>query len=115
MDSTILKELLHHAMSHHDEVRPIFGIPLAVFHHVLTHLPHSLSFEHTGPLFCAGATIHTVQKANLKKGDVIGIVGLGALGHLGVQFAECMVNIPGSFDARVSLWFVSILERSLSI
>jgi D-arabinose 1-dehydrogenase-like Zn-dependent alcohol dehydrogenase len=57
------------------------------------HLPDSLSFEHAAPLFCAGATIYAgIKKANLKKGDVLGIAGLGALGHLGVQFAKCMVR-----------------------
>jgi len=56
------------------------------------HLPDTLSFEHAAPLFCAGATIYAgIKKANLKKGDVLGISGLGALGHLGVQFAKCMV------------------------
>src|ERR1700685_3128563 len=56
------------------------------------HLPDSLSFEHAAPLFCAGATIYAgIKKANLKTGDVLGIAGLGALGHLGVQFAKCMV------------------------
>ena len=58
------------------------------------HLPDSLSFEHAAPLFCAGATIYSaIKKANLKRGDILGIVGLGALGHLGIQFAKCMVPV----------------------
>jgi D-arabinose 1-dehydrogenase-like Zn-dependent alcohol dehydrogenase len=58
------------------------------------HLPDSLSFEHAAPLFCAGATIfQSIKKTDLKKGDVLGIVGLGALGHLGIQFAKCMVSL----------------------
>lgn len=63
------------------------------------HLPDSISFESAAPLFCAGATIYSaIKRADLKKGDVIGIVGLGALGHLGIQFAKCMVPLHDAID-----------------
>jgi D-arabinose 1-dehydrogenase-like Zn-dependent alcohol dehydrogenase len=45
------------------------------------------------PLFCTGATIHSaIKKADLKKGYVLGIIGLDALGHPGIRFAKCMVS-----------------------
>lgn len=65
------------------------------------HLPDSLSFEHAAPLFCAGATIYNaIKRTNLKKGDILGIVGLGALGHLGIQFAKCMGLTVVGIDSR---------------
>ena len=45
------------------------------------------------PLTCAGTTIYgSIKTANLKAGEIIGISGLGALGHLGVQIAKAMVR-----------------------
>lgn len=54
-------------------------------------LPPSLTFEAAAPLMCAGATIYCALKtANLSAGQSVAIIGAGALGHLGVQFAKCM-------------------------
>ncbi|KAI1341689.1 amidase signature domain-containing protein [Xylariaceae sp. FL0016] len=56
-------------------------------------LPRSLSFEQAAPLMCAGATVWgALEKATagLAPGDSIAIVGVGGLGHLGVQFAKGM-------------------------
>jgi D-arabinose 1-dehydrogenase-like Zn-dependent alcohol dehydrogenase len=45
------------------------------------------------PLTCAGTTIYgSIKTANLKPGQIVGISGLGALGHLGVQLAKAMVS-----------------------
>jgi D-arabinose 1-dehydrogenase-like Zn-dependent alcohol dehydrogenase len=42
---------------------------------------------------CAGVTIYNaIKKADLKAGQVIGISGLGALGHIGVQIAKALVS-----------------------
>jgi D-arabinose 1-dehydrogenase-like Zn-dependent alcohol dehydrogenase len=42
---------------------------------------------------CAGGTIYeAIKKCNLEKGSLLGIVGLGALGSLGIQFAKAMVS-----------------------
>ncbi|CAF4262596.1 unnamed protein product, partial [Adineta steineri] len=57
----------------------------------LVPLPDELSFQDAAPLMCAGLTAFSaIEKCALKKGQVIGIIGLGALGHLAVQFAKCM-------------------------
>ena len=57
----------------------------------LVPLPDSMSFEQGAPLMCAGATaFNAIEKCGLKKGEILAIVGLGALGHLAVQFAKCM-------------------------
>jgi len=45
------------------------------------------------PLTCAGTTIYgAIKTAKLKQGEIIGISGLGALGHLGAQIAKAMVS-----------------------
>ncbi len=43
------------------------------------------------PLLCAGITTYSPLKHwNVKKGDKVGIVGLGGLGHMGVKWAHAM-------------------------
>ena len=54
-------------------------------------LPESISFEQAAPLTCAGATVWGSLEqttAGLSRGDTIAIVGIGGLGHLGLQFAK---------------------------
>ncbi|BCR87462.1 uncharacterized protein ACHE_40026S [Aspergillus chevalieri] len=56
-------------------------------------LPDSVSFEQAAPLLCAGATVYgAIQKVApfLQRGDSIGIIGIGGLGQLGVQFATAL-------------------------
>ncbi|EJU00406.1 GroES-like protein [Dacryopinax primogenitus] len=64
-------------------------------------LPDNVPFEKAAPLMCAGATIYSgVKRAGLKAGQVMAIVGVGALGHLGVQFAKCLGYKVVAVDAR---------------
>ncbi|KZO91259.1 GroES-like protein [Calocera viscosa TUFC12733] len=64
-------------------------------------LPDKVPFEKAAPLMCAGATIYSgVKRANLKPGQVMAIVGVGALGHLGVQFAKCLGYKVVAIDSR---------------
>ncbi|KZO91263.1 GroES-like protein [Calocera viscosa TUFC12733] len=64
-------------------------------------LPPSLTFESAAPLFCAGATIYaSLLKASLSPGQAVAIVGVGALGHLGVQFAKVMGLRVVAVDSR---------------
>ncbi|CAF3979750.1 unnamed protein product [Rotaria sp. Silwood1] len=57
----------------------------------LVSLPDEISFEQGAPLMCAGATaFNAIEKCALKEGEILAIIGLGALGHLAVQFAKCM-------------------------
>lgn len=52
--------------------------------------PESLRPEYVGPLMCAGITTYSPLKRFLKPGDKVGIVGIGGLGHLALQFAKAM-------------------------
>ena len=57
-------------------------------------LPHAFRPDlQAAPLTCAGITIFgAIEKANLQPGGVLGISGIGALGHIGVQIAKAMVR-----------------------
>ena len=47
-----------------------------------------MSSEHAAPLQCAGATVYAAIVAHTKPTDRIGIIGIGGLGHLAIQFAS---------------------------
>jgi len=52
------------------------------------HVPKNLDLAATAPLLCAGITTYSPLKhAGIKPGSVVGIVGLGGLGHMGVKLA----------------------------
>jgi D-arabinose 1-dehydrogenase-like Zn-dependent alcohol dehydrogenase len=54
-------------------------------------LPDGMSFETAAPLMCAGSTIYnSILRANKPTGSILAVVGLGGLGHLGVQFGKAM-------------------------
>jgi D-arabinose 1-dehydrogenase-like Zn-dependent alcohol dehydrogenase len=66
-------------------------------------IPDALSDEDAAPLQCGGATVFTaLQNAGLN--ETIGIMGVGGLGHLAIQFAAKMghrvVVISGSERKR---------------
>jgi alcohol dehydrogenase (NADP+) len=55
----------------------------------------------TAPLLCAGITTYSpLRHWNVRKGQKVGIVGLGGLGHMGVKFAK-------AFGANVVLFTTS--------
>jgi D-arabinose 1-dehydrogenase-like Zn-dependent alcohol dehydrogenase len=54
-------------------------------------LPEGLSSVEAGPLVCAGVTtFNSLRNSGARPGEVVAILGLGGLGHLGVQFAARM-------------------------
>ncbi|KAH7034712.1 alcohol dehydrogenase GroES-like domain-containing protein [Microdochium trichocladiopsis] len=66
-------------------------------------LPDELAFEQAAPLMCAGATVWgALEKATagLLPGDTVAIVGIGGLGHLGVQFAKALGFRTIAIDSR---------------
>jgi D-arabinose 1-dehydrogenase-like Zn-dependent alcohol dehydrogenase len=51
-------------------------------------VPDELSPVEAAPLVCAGVTTYNcLRNAGARPGDLVGVVGLGGLGHLGVQYA----------------------------
>jgi D-arabinose 1-dehydrogenase-like Zn-dependent alcohol dehydrogenase len=54
----------------------------------LAHIPDSLSAVDAAPLMCAGVTtFNALRNAGARPGDTVAVLGVGGLGHLGVQFA----------------------------
>lgn len=50
--------------------------------------PEGLSAVEAAPLMCAGVTtFNCLRNAGARPGDVVAVLGLGGLGHLGVQYA----------------------------
>jgi D-arabinose 1-dehydrogenase-like Zn-dependent alcohol dehydrogenase len=57
----------------------------------LAAVPDSLSGADAGPLLCAGiTTFNAIRNSGAKPPDVVAILGMGGLGHLGVQYAAKM-------------------------
>lgn len=51
-------------------------------------LPDNISDIEAAPLLCAGVTVFTPMiRHGIKPGHRVGIVGIGGLGHLAIQFA----------------------------
>src|ERR1700751_86883 len=57
----------------------------------LMSIPDDLSSVDAAPLLCAGlTTFSALRNAPAKAGDLVAVVGIGGLGHLGVQYARHM-------------------------
>lgn len=57
----------------------------------LARIPDALSFSEAAPMGCAGVTtFNGLRQTRAKAGDVVAVLGVGGLGHLGVQFSRAM-------------------------
>lgn len=70
-------------------------------------LPDGLSFEQAAPLMCAGATVWGSLEAAtaglVRDGsEAVGIVGIGGLGHLGLQFCRSLGFRAVAVDSRAA-------------
>jgi uncharacterized zinc-type alcohol dehydrogenase-like protein len=64
-------------------------------------VPGKLDLAGAAPLLCAGITTYSpLRHWNVRKGQKVGVVGLGGLGHMGVKFAN-------AFGAHVVLFTTS--------
>lgn len=69
-------------------------------------VPNALDPPGTAPLLCAGITTYSPMRHwKVGKGQKVGIVGLGGLGHMGLKFAK-------AFGARVVLFTTSANKAS---
>ncbi|OAP64234.1 hypothetical protein AYL99_00206 [Fonsecaea erecta] len=53
-------------------------------------IPESMPSEIAAPLQCAGATVYSALKTYYQPGMRVGVLGIGGLGHLAIQFAAKM-------------------------
>lgn len=52
-------------------------------------LPDALDLSKAGPLFCGGITVfNPFVQLDIKPTDKVGVIGIGGLGHLALQFAD---------------------------
>jgi D-arabinose 1-dehydrogenase-like Zn-dependent alcohol dehydrogenase len=57
----------------------------------LARIPDELTSVDAAPLLCAGiTTFNALRRSHARPGDVVAILGVGGLGHLGVQYAAKM-------------------------
>ena len=67
-------------------------------------IPDPIERKHAAPLMCGGATVfNALQSFGAKSTDTVGIIGVGGLGHLAIQFAAkmgCKVIVFSSTDSK---------------
>jgi len=65
-----------------------YSTNIVVNDHFAVHIPQNISFQEAAPLLCAGITTYTpILQADIKKGDKVGVAGIGGLGHMAVKLA----------------------------
>jgi alcohol dehydrogenase len=66
-----------------------FAEAMVVPANALARIPDEISAVEAAPLMCAGATTYNALRAsNARPGDVVAVIGLGGVGHMGVQYAS---------------------------
>jgi uncharacterized zinc-type alcohol dehydrogenase-like protein len=77
-----------------DRATPTFGgysTQVVVTEKFVLKVPANLDPAAAAPLLCAGITTYSpLRQWNCKKGDRVGVVGLGGLGHMAVKLASSM-------------------------
>lgn len=57
----------------------------------LARIPDALSAVDAAPMGCAGVTtFNGLRRSSARPGDLVAVLGIGGLGHLGVQYAAAM-------------------------
>ncbi len=70
----------HGGFADHVRVNSHFAIPI----------PDSLDSAATAPLLCGGVTVYTPLKNHARSVSRVGVIGIGGLGHMALQFARAM-------------------------
>lgn len=77
-----------------DRTTPTYGgysTEIVVADRYTLRVPDGLDPAAAAPLLCAGITTYSpLRQAGVKRGDRVGIVGLGGLGHMAVKLASAM-------------------------
>jgi len=69
-------------------------------------IPDSLTSEHAAPLLCAGITVYNPMRLRgVNPSSRVGVVGIGGLGHLAIQFARV-------FGAEVTAFSTSLAKEA---
>jgi uncharacterized zinc-type alcohol dehydrogenase-like protein len=62
-------------------------------------IPDTIASEHAAPLMCGGVTVYAPLARHARPRARVGIVGIGGLGHLALQFARAMGCEVTAFSA----------------
>ncbi len=94
--------------------------PHAVWHEAFVFpLPNALADEEVTPLMCAGATVFNVLYTyGVKSADCVGVVGMGVLGHLAIQYAAkmgCKVVVFSSLGDKRSEFITMGVKFAVSV
>lgn len=61
---------------------------IVVTEHFAIKIPDNIELQYAAPLLCAGITTYSpLMKADFKKGDKVGVAGIGGLGHMAIKLA----------------------------
>jgi len=61
---------------------------IVITEHFAIKIPKNIDLQYAAPLLCAGITTYSpLMKIEMKKGDKIGVVGIGGLGHMAIKLA----------------------------
>ncbi|XP_076949246.1 8-hydroxygeraniol dehydrogenase-like [Bidens hawaiensis] len=91
LESYCPKQILTYGFPYHDGIRWLLDHMVADEHFVLR-WPENLPLDSGAPLLCAGITTYRpLRHFGLdKSGVMVGVVGLGGLGHVAVKFAKAL-------------------------
>lgn len=65
-----------------------YATHIVVTEHFAIKIPNNMELQFAAPLLCAGITTYSpMMKVKIKKGDKIGVVGIGGLGHMAIKLA----------------------------
>lgn len=68
-----------------------YSTKIVVDERFVLRVSETLDTKAVAPLLCAGITTYSpLRHWNVKKGDKVGVIGLGGLGHMGVKIANAM-------------------------
>jgi alcohol dehydrogenase (NADP+)/uncharacterized zinc-type alcohol dehydrogenase-like protein len=61
---------------------------IVVTEHFAIKIPANMDLQYAAPLLCAGITTYSpMMQIKVKKGDKVGVIGIGGLGHMAIQLA----------------------------
>ncbi|PZP50597.1 MAG: NAD(P)-dependent alcohol dehydrogenase [Pseudopedobacter saltans] len=61
---------------------------IVVTEHFAIKIPNNIELKYAAPLLCAGITTYSpMMRYGMKKGDKVGVIGIGGLGHLAIKIA----------------------------
>jgi uncharacterized zinc-type alcohol dehydrogenase-like protein len=63
-------------------------------------IPETLESVHAAPLLCGGITVYSPLKRLVRPATRVGIIGIGGLGHLALQFARAMGAEVSAFSTN---------------